>query len=229
VSFTPIKRAKASDQVAGTIRDAIVSGDYAPGDPLPGERALAGQFGVNRSTIREALHRVEAWGLVEIRHGAGARVADFLATAGLQLLPFLLAPGGRLDPKWLIDLLELRVELLGFTAAQAARHADDAGISSLTATVDALDAATTVKELQERDYEFFDGLIAMSNNRVLALLSNAIRRVYLEHSTLFEAMYAAGVDTTPHRATLKALQVHDQDAARKAMTAYGQSILGSQQ
>ena len=151
--FAPIKKVKVSAQVAGSIRDAIVGGDYQPGDTLPPERDLADQLGVNRSSIREAMLRLEAWGLVEIKHGAGARVANFLSTAGLQLLPFLLAPGGQLDPKWLIDLLELRVLLLGWTASQATLRADPEAILELEQILEEIEAADAVSKVQELDFE----------------------------------------------------------------------------
>ncbi|MCP4807750.1 MAG: FadR family transcriptional regulator [Proteobacteria bacterium] len=226
MSFSPVKRAKVSDQVAGTIRDAIVRGDYAPGAPLPAERLLAEQFGVNRSSVREALHRLEAWGLVEIKHGAGARVTDFLASAGLQLLPFLIAPGGQLDAKLLGDLLELRVEFLGFTAAGAASRASDAGVAELERILTALEGPTTMRERQELDFDFFQQLVDLSQNKVLGMLSNAIRRVYLQNAQLFALMYASPVDTTFHRDVLDALRSGAPDAARLAMRAYGQSALG---
>lgn len=226
MSFSPVKRAKVSEQVAVTIRDAIVGGTYSIGDLLPTERDLAEQFGVNRSSVREAMHRLEAWGFVEIRHGAGARVTDFLTTAGLAALPYLVAPGGRLDIELLRDMLELRVELLGWTAARAATYGDDAGKERLDEIIVALEGADTVDAQQELDYDFFEQLIAMSKNRVLALFANVIRKVYLEQRALFSVVYAAGLDLTHHHNTLAAVKAGDVAAARKAFSDYGRTFLG---
>jgi fatty acid metabolism transcriptional regulator FadR len=221
--FAPIKKVKVSAQVAGSIRDAIVGGDYQPGDTLPPERDLADQLGVNRSSIREAMLRLEAWGLVEIKHGAGARVANFLSTAGLQLLPFLLAPGGQLDPKWLIDLLELRVLLLGWTASQATLRADPEAILELEQILEEIEAADAVSKVQELDFDFFEKLVELTDNRVLSLVSNAIKKVYLQHRELFSAMYLNGLDTSFHQQTLKAIRKKDATKAGKAMSNYGRS------
>ena len=223
--FPSIVRARVPEQVAGALRDAILSGEYAPGDSLPTERALAAELGVNRSSVREALRHLEGWGLVTIRHGAGAKVADFLATAGLQLLPFLLAPGGRLDPALLRDLLELRVVLLGWTAAQAARRADPAEVEALAETLTELEAAASIEDLQALDYRVFQQLVALSENRVLLMLSNAIARVYMENRALFSLLYAGGLDTVDHRRVVDALRARDASAAGDAMTAYAQSAL----
>jgi fatty acid metabolism transcriptional regulator FadR len=225
MALAPVKKVKISAQVANSIREAIVGGEFQPGESLPAERELAEQLGVNRSSVREAMHRLEAWGLVEVRHGTGARVANFLATAGLQLLPFLLAPGGRIDPKWLADLLELRILLLGFTAARATEKADSDAIQSLEEMLSKLESTSVVAELQELDFDFFERLVQLTDNRVLSLLSNAIRKVYLQHRELFSTMYATGWDTTFHRRTIEAIRNQDASAAQEAMSDYGKSVL----
>lgn len=226
MSFSPIQRLKIADQVAHALRDAILGGRYGPGDPLPSERSLADQFGVNRSTIREGIHRLEAWGLVEVRQGGSTRVRDFLASAGLQLLPWLIAPGGRLDPGLLADLLELRVALLAWTAARAAERRSDASLAELSACLDRLDGAPSPQARGDADWDFFETQVAMTGNRVLALLSNAMRRVYDENAAIFGVVYAAEpFDTTPHHAALAAIARQDATAAADAMTAYGRSVL----
>ena len=220
MSFAPVKRLRLAEQVASTIRDAILGGDYVPGDSLPSERDLADQFGVNRSSVREALHRLEASGLVEMRHGGATRVRAFLITAGLQLLPYLLAPGGQLDPKWLGDLLEMRTMLLGWTARRACLRATPAAIAALEAILARLDAADIPAVVRQADYDFFDALVAMTGNDVLGLFSAATRQVFEQHVALFDAVLD-GFDTAHHRATVAAIRAGDAAGAAAAMTAYG--------
>lgn len=228
MSFSPVQRTKVSERIAETIREAILTGSYGPGDSLPPERKLAAEFDVNRSSIREAIHRLEAWGLVEVRHGGGTQVVDILANAGLHLLPFLLAPAGRLDPKLLRDLLELRVELLGWTAERAAANGSDEAAAALSTILDSLEAATDPERVQEFDFLFFEQLVQLSRNRVLRLLANAVRRVYMENRQLSLALYATEkLDTSPLRSTVEAVRSNDVAAARAAMTAYGRSALES--
>jgi GntR family transcriptional repressor for pyruvate dehydrogenase complex len=62
---TPIKVARAYEQLADLLRERITSGDLREGDRLPSEAALAEQAGVSRSTVREALRILEEAGLVE--------------------------------------------------------------------------------------------------------------------------------------------------------------------
>lgn len=76
------------DQVKARLRARILKYEWAAGAKIPGEFELAAQYGVARVTIRTALRSLEAQGLIDIRHGSGAYVADSGGTvrAGLQEL-----------------------------------------------------------------------------------------------------------------------------------------------
>jgi len=226
MTFSPIKRLRAAEQIAAAIRDAIVGGSYDPGDKLPSERTLADQFQANRSTVREAMHRLEAWGLVEVKHGGGTRVRDFLVTAGFQLLPWLVAPGGEVDPKLLRDLMELRVVLLQWTAQQAASRGSADARAELAALLAELESAVDPADRQRLDFDFFEHMVRMTDNKVLALLVNAVRQIYLENSAWFVSMYADPYDTSAHAETVAAVASGDSAAAGEAMFIYGRAWLG---
>ena len=61
-------------QVAAAIRDAIVSGEYPPGAPLPSEAELIRRYQVSRPTVRNAVAALRAEGLLEVIHGKGSFV-----------------------------------------------------------------------------------------------------------------------------------------------------------
>lgn len=232
MSFTPIRRLKVADQLAERVRGAILGGSYTPGQSLPSERDLAEQFAVNRSTVREALQRLEAWGLVELRHGGSTRVRDFLVDAGFQLLPYLVAPGGQPDPTLLADLLELRVMLLGWTARRAAEvgggggRTREGGLARLDAALGALRTATTAEVLQEQDYAFFLAMVDLAGNRVLGLLATAIQAVYLENRALFALLYQPDhFDLADHEAARAAIAAGNGDAAAAAMERAARAVL----
>lgn len=221
IDMQPIIKRSVSDELAGHLRDAIIAGDLISGENLPPERKLAEQFSVNRSSVREALRRLESWGLVTVEHGAGVRVTDFLASAGLHILPFMLAPRGQVDRALLGDLFDLRAELLAWTAERAAQRCDVVDIDRLAQILTQLDATDDVATLQNLDYQFFSQLVQMSKNRLLLLISNVVREVYEHHHELFRMLYSTGLDTSHHHKALKAIRQGNALAARRAMHTYG--------
>jgi GntR family transcriptional regulator len=63
-------------QIANILREAILDGDYPPGQPLPSELVLSGQFGVSRPTVRQGIAMLRDEGLLTIRRPYGTIVRD---------------------------------------------------------------------------------------------------------------------------------------------------------
>lgn len=226
--LAPVQKITAAVQIAEAIREALFKGEWRPGERLPSERDLARTMGVNRSTIREALHRLEANGLVEIRQGGATRVRDFLVTAGLQLLPVLIAPRGSVDPAHVRDLLEIRTMILGWTARTVARARPSAEqLVRLEALAEELaDGRCAPERRQLLDFEFFEQLVRLSPNQILRLFVAPVREVYLEHRALFAAIYADERFVGAfHRLTVEAIRRGDERAAAAAMEAYGETAM----
>ena len=78
-AFSPVPRRRLSEELVEQILASIAAGELRLGAQLPPIIEMARSFGVGASTVREALIRLEAKGVIEIRHGAGVFV---LASAG---------------------------------------------------------------------------------------------------------------------------------------------------
>ncbi|MGP3999604.1 GntR family transcriptional regulator [Streptomyces sp. 8N706] len=61
-------------QVAAAIREAITSGEFPPGAPLPSETQLIERYKVSRPTVRNAVAALRSEGLIEVIHGKGSFV-----------------------------------------------------------------------------------------------------------------------------------------------------------
>jgi GntR family transcriptional repressor for pyruvate dehydrogenase complex len=72
--FTPIRRRRLSEELADRILTSIAAGQLRPGDQLPPIAEMARAFRVAPATVREALTRLEAKRVIEIRQGAGVFV-----------------------------------------------------------------------------------------------------------------------------------------------------------
>jgi GntR family transcriptional repressor for pyruvate dehydrogenase complex len=97
-----------AEAIAEGLRAQILSGKYGPGDRLPSERELSLRLGANRSSVREALKKLEQLGMIAIRPGGGARVVP-MEEAGLGALRHFLgatSPNREIVAQWL-DVHEL--------------------------------------------------------------------------------------------------------------------------
>jgi GntR family transcriptional repressor for pyruvate dehydrogenase complex len=103
----PLAPARRADEVFERLRSGILSGAFQPGEQLPTERELAVVLGVNRSSVREAVKRLEFLELVEVRHGQGTFVCELADSSALQLVETLLR-----DPRTVT--LDLMTQLLEF-------------------------------------------------------------------------------------------------------------------
>src|ERR1700739_4940114 len=65
----PVEVPKASDVLAGELRERILTGELAEGEPLPAERELVKQAQMSRATVREALRILEVQNLVRVKTG----------------------------------------------------------------------------------------------------------------------------------------------------------------
>jgi GntR family transcriptional regulator len=99
------------------LRESIRSGNLRPGDPVPPESQLCQQFGVSRTTVRQALSRLVYDGLVERHRGRGSFVAEPRLEHSKPFLSFeeeMLARGATTG----IKLLDMRTEPVEGKAAE---------------------------------------------------------------------------------------------------------------
>lgn len=81
-------RALLSHETGDAIRAYIVDKQLKPGDALPSEAELATQLDVGKTSVREALRRLEAHGVVEVRRGKGLFVGTFSFGPLIEQLPY---------------------------------------------------------------------------------------------------------------------------------------------
>lgn len=201
-------------QISNILIRFIREGHFPPGQMLPGERDLAKQLGVSRSSVREALIALEINGWVEIRTGHGVYVCPTLpddvevpadAEAGVA------------------DLMEAREVIEGEIAALAARKATDAQLDEIGQLVEAMDgAAPDMAVFHEQDRRFHELIGAMTGNPVFVEITDMLwKKRSSEHYAEFEKQFSGQAVAlsmrADHRAILAALQSRDPKAARVAM------------
>ena len=176
--------------------DLIVGGELPPGQHLV-ETDIARQLGVSRQPIREALHRMEAEGWVDLRPSQGAFVH--------------IPTDSEVD-----ELLDVRALLEAETARLAARNADAEQIVALrelwkrgTAAAEAGDLAAAVVF----NTEFHAEVAALAGNSVLADLAGSVSRRVRWYYRLVAPARGHG-SWSEHAELIDAIEAHDEDGAQ---------------
>lgn len=210
--FERVTRSSLSNQVFAQLRDSILGSHYGAGQKLPSERELCEILGVNRSSVREALKRLEQARLIEIRHGEGSVVLDFTFTAGFDLMRDLVMPLGRVNRIAVRSILELRALIGPEVARLAALRIKAPELERVRTIVEQIEGLSPEdgESFQKLDYEFHYTMARGSQNLALLLILNSAKDIYLANLGFFSAMFPAIAPALAlYRRIYDALQARD--------------------
>lgn len=169
MGFDQVRQRRLSDDIVEQLERMILEGTLRAGGRLPAERTLAEQFGVSRPSLREAIQKLTAKGLLVSRQGGGNYVVDSLGSTFSDPLLQLLES----SPDAQRDLLEFRHTLEASCAYYAAIRATDVDRLRLREAFDALqdcyNRAEEVSRAEEgaADANFHLAIAEASHNAVL--------------------------------------------------------------
>lgn len=215
-SLSAIAVERPSELIIRQLRQLLASGDLKPGDRLPAERDLARQFNVGRSHVREALKRLEFYGILQTLPQSGTVVARL----GVRALEGLIANVLAFDRDDIAALLETRIVLEIETARRAAERATRADVTAIRAAQDAFcRRASAGDPALEEDLTLHLAIAAAARNAVLAslvgLITPDIMRHHGEKATCSRARLREVIDE--HHAICTAIERHDPERAALAM------------
>ncbi|ULE32352.1 FadR/GntR family transcriptional regulator [Mycobacterium sp. IDR2000157661] len=217
MALQPVNRRSVPEDVFEQIVAEVLDGQMKPGESLPSERRLAEVLGVSRPAVREALKRLTAAGLVEVRQGDATTVRDFRRHAGLDLLPRLLIRGGELDPSVVRSILETRLHNGPKVAELAARRRGAALAAVLDETVNALEAEHDAVERQRHALAFWDHVVDGADSIAFRLMYNTLRATYEPALPALAAVMADEVGRPQaYRDVAGAIVATDPERARRA-------------
>ena len=213
----PVNRRSVPEDVFEQIVSGVLSGEMQPGESLPSERRLAEVLGVSRPAVREALKRLSAAGVVEVRQGDATTVRDFRRHAGLDLLPRLLLRAGELDLSVVRSILEARLYNGPKTAELAAVRRPSGLAALLDEAIENLESETDPVERQRHALTFWDHVVDGADSIVFRLMYNTLRATYEPALPALAAVMAAEVGRPDsYRALAAAIAAGDPGAARQA-------------
>ena len=206
---TPKAPAGAGLTVAGTVRTAILRGEFAPGQRLI-EADLCERFGTSRFVVRAALQELSAQGLVEFQRNRGARVREIsLAEA--------------------IEITEVRKLLEGREAARAAERVDAAEAAMLHGIITDMRAAVGNAELlrySDLNASLHAAIRDISGSEISGRLLRQLRDQTVRHQFSLSLVPGRPAVSLPqHEAIVAAVTARDPAAAEAAMHDHLQGVI----
>lgn len=216
-------RQPLADSVFEDLLEQVINGTYPPGSALPPENDLASSSDVSRLTVREALKRLQAQNVVQIRRGLGTYVNPAAQWTDLEaILRYASAAGD--SPDVSLRLLEIRRMVETGAAELAALHATDEDLARMEEAITALQAAHEAKDLDAvtaTDIAFHEAIFRASANPflpvILGPLSQLLHTMRRETSSFHEVQQHA---IEHHLLVLAAIRTRNPEEARRAMQAH---------
>ena len=176
--FDPVARVTVSAEIRQRLADAIHTGQLAPGTPLPAERVLCQEFGVARTSVREAIQGLVIAGFIE-RRGNRSEVAE--------RLPDVNFTGD--DRKTLVtQLFEVRQVIEPAIAEMASRRATEDQREEIARLAE--QTTTNLAEFRELDHQFHSALARACGNPLLNEVHTKALATLFGSGDLAELLYA---------------------------------------
>jgi GntR family transcriptional regulator, transcriptional repressor for pyruvate dehydrogenase complex len=214
-----LRPAKLADAIAEHVQQMILEGALRPGERLLSERELSAKLDVSRPSLREALDKLIAAGLLTTNAQGVAHVSDQIGKSLRDpLIQLMDTPEARLD------CLELRAEMEAAAAAFAAERAspvDREAITRCFAAMMAAHEAQDVDEIARTDAEFHFAIYEASHNLMMLHFMRSIEgilrsNVYLNRKNLYEHRREKDSQLREHQAIYDAIMAGEVEAARAA-------------
>lgn len=201
----------------------IANGEFRAGERLPSERTLAERFQVSRTSLREAVIALEVQGLVEVRGGSGIYVCP--PQASIQPVYVPQGPGP-------FELLRARRTVEGEIAAQAAQLRKDTDIDRIyLALADMRDHCDDKRANEAADRQFHLRIAEAAGNGVMVHIVSALwdqlrGPIWARLEEHFHTPLLRQACLQDHQQVFSALVSRDSDAARAAMHAHIDRVVG---
>lgn len=218
-NFQEIKIENPVDKIIGQIRALISSGSVKPGDRLPPERKLAEKLGVSRTHVRDAIKKLEFYGILRTLPQSGTIVAGM----GIAALEGLITDVLQLEDSDFNSLVETRVILEMNAAKLAAERRSDEDIETIQKALLAYEKKLKQDgQAVEEDLMFHVKIAEASKNNVLKslmlvitpdIINNFIRHDVCKDERPFKAL-------DEHQEIVQHIINQEADLAAQAMGAH---------
>lgn len=198
------------EKVVEKLKESISRGEILPGDPLPSERQLMDDFGVSRSSLREAFRVMELLGLIESVPGKGRFVRHPKPPAEDEKKI-------RLEDSAVLELMEARRILDPAIAAESAMRATSSDLTRLLRVL-----TSTEKRLgdpnqrAQSDFDFHLALAEATHNFVFVNITRMnFDLIMATHDKIYNLLDDKEAFLAEHREMYEAILDHNVELARE--------------
>lgn len=213
------------EQAMRQLEARLLDGSWMAGARLPAERTLAEDLDVSRSTVREAIQRLAARGLLASRRGSGVFVTDRLQGGFVSPWRQLICD----HPEIRGDMLEFRRVIEVAAVQLAALRADRADLKHLADIVERLQSAHRDGDRgaeAKADADFHEAIAEATHNTMFRHLHAGVIKMLREHIALnidqmqTDSTAVAATLLEQHLQLYEAIRRHDADHAGAVMCAH---------
>jgi len=207
----PITRSRLHEEIVSIIQKQIMNGTIIPGAKLPTEREMAKTFNVNRTTLREALSKLENLELIEIRHGDGIYAKNFLDSGNMDLIKAAVSMDE--GNATLFSLLETRRLMVPEIAYLAAKRRTPADLDELKRVIFKTDMT-----MLERDIKVHQIIARSAHNLMFTIGLNFYNQVFRDYGYLyFDDERNVERSREFHKEIYEAIKIRQSEKARRIM------------
>jgi len=215
-NFSPIKVESPVDKIINQIRGLITSGQLKPGDRLPSERKLSEKLGVGRTHLREALRKLEFYGILRTLPQSGTVVSGL----GMSALEGLITDVLNIQGRDFRSLVETRVILETNIVQLAAENRTDKDIKEIEKALQTHKMKIDREEdAVEEDLLFHLKVTEASKNSVLTslmlIIAPDIMQYFKKHNVCGEGR--AGLAVEQHEQLLQFIIERNPEKAGQAI------------
>ena len=205
--------------IISQIRELISSGKIKPGEKLPPERKLAEHLGVSRSQIREAINKLQFYGIVKVQPQSGTTVTGI----GIVALEGLITDILKLEKVDFKSLIDTRILLEKEAARLAARNRTADDLVQLSNALNQYeDKLLQTNDAVEEDLLFHIKIAEAGKNTVLKslmiIITPDIVKNFIQYKVCSDTNNKKTIEE--HRQILEMISNQDEEGAEKAMESH---------
>lgn len=214
MGLTAIKKESIGEQVLAQMKEQILNGGWKEGEKIPSENQLCETFGVSRVTVRQAIQKLVALGLLETRLGEGSFVK------GYNLESFIkgVVPAEYLTADDLVEIMRFRLHFEPMVAGWAAAAVTDEQIVRMEETLRGMmEDQEDYNQYVKYDNDFHMLLTQSTGNQIASFISEMNKDVMLQSMKIITEGFGTAHGINCHRRIIDALRERDAEKARQEM------------